>query len=131
MVESVFIVCLAWNIYFEANTESKLGQLAVAEVTLRRTRQRPKGETVCHEVFDGRSYSWTVLVDDPQVIDPKGWSDVVEVAKAAMETRTNFTKGADHYYADYIKPPWWAKYCEETIRIDSHIFLKNCKRGPK
>lgn len=38
--------------------------------------------------------------------------------------RTNYTKGATHYFADYIVTPSWAKKMVRLIKIDKHIFFR-------
>lgn len=37
---------------------------------------------------------------------------------------TNYTNGADHYYAEYIREPYWASSLTRTVRIGQHIFYK-------
>ena len=37
---------------------------------------------------------------------------------------TNYTYGADHYYADYIAEPYWAKSMTLTVKIGKHLFYK-------
>lgn len=37
--------------------------------------------------------------------------------------RTNYTKGADHYHANYVTP-YWAKYMKKTCTIGRHLFYK-------
>ena len=35
------------------------------------------------------------------------------------------TGGADHYFADYIKPPKWAKDMKFTVKIGRHLFYRS------
>lgn len=42
----------------------------------------------------------------------------------ATSPTTNYTKGADHYHADYIKDPFWAKSMTITTKVGRHIFYK-------
>ena len=44
-------VCLAKNIYFEARGESLAGKLAVAKVTLNRTKHEDFPDSVCKVVY--------------------------------------------------------------------------------
>ena len=50
--------CLARAIYFEARSESELGQLAVAKVILNRTRDPKYPKTICGVSSAGRTSSW-------------------------------------------------------------------------
>jgi spore germination cell wall hydrolase CwlJ-like protein len=45
--------CMAQNIYFEANNQSKTGMIAVAQVTMNRVRDSRFPDTVCEVVFEG------------------------------------------------------------------------------
>ena len=47
-----------------------------------------------------------------------------DVAQSILGTTTNYTNGADHYYADYIKAPYWAASMTQTVKIGKHIFFK-------
>ena len=46
-----------------------------------------------------------------------------QALKIALSAPTNFTKGADHYHADYCNP-YWAKHMTITVKIGRHIFYK-------
>ena len=47
-----------------------------------------------------------------------------KTAEKILGTSTNFTNGADHYYADYIDAPYWAASMTQTVKIGKHIFFK-------
>ena len=49
------------------------------------------------------------------------WSEAYEIA--SNPCKTNYTKGADHYHADYVNP-YWAKSLTKTVVIGRHIFYK-------
>lgn len=50
--------CLAYNIYWEARSESTAGMYAVAEVTLRRVRDPRFPNTICGVVKQPNQFSW-------------------------------------------------------------------------
>jgi spore germination cell wall hydrolase CwlJ-like protein len=50
------------------------------------------------------------------------WSEAMKIVNTSK--MTDYTLGADHYYADYIKPPYWAKSMSRTAKIGRHIFFK-------
>ena len=61
--------CMAQNIYFEANNQSKTGMIAVAQVTMNRVRDSRFPDTVCEVVFEGPiRESWKTR-QDPGLAD--------------------------------------------------------------
>jgi len=61
--------CMAQNIYFEANNQSKTGMIAVAQVTMNRVRDSRFPNTVCEVVFEGPiRESWKTR-NDPELAD--------------------------------------------------------------
>lgn len=120
----VWLLCLALNVYFEARNEPISGQLAVAEVTIRRAKKF--NSSVCKEVFLDKQFSWTAD-QTRSVKDLKAYRVAELVAKEAMEGKTNFSKGADHYHAKYVNPKWAGRLCK-TATIGQHIFYKECEK---
>ena len=49
------------------------------------------------------------------------WNEAMRIAYS--DPTTNYTKGADHYHADYVNP-YWAKSLTKTVKIGLHIFYK-------
>ena len=49
------------------------------------------------------------------------WNQALNIVNSPL---TNYTKGADHYHADYIRDPYWAKHYTKTTKIGRHIFYK-------
>ena len=49
------------------------------------------------------------------------WNEAMKLA--AFDPQTNYTKGADHYHADYVNP-YWSKSLTKTVVIGRHIFYK-------
>ena len=45
--------CMASNIYFEASTQSRIGKIAVAQVTMNRVRSPEFPHSVCKVVYQG------------------------------------------------------------------------------
>jgi len=127
MIESVIVVCLAWNVYFEARSEPIEGQYAVAEVTI--TRASLSGRNICEEVFLDRQFSWNNGKVNPKVTNKRAWNQANQIAASALAFPTYFSKGATHYHASYIKKPKWAASLCETTRIGKHIFYRPCIGG--
>lgn len=122
----VQIDCLAENIYYEAGSQSRDGQLAVALVTMNRVKHgfsnsicsvvKQKVEKVCQ-------FSWKCATHNKP--DPTLYKEVREVA---LYTYLNYgmiddiTKGATFYHADYVHPGW--KGLIKTTKIGRHIFYR-------
>lgn len=111
----------------EAASEGLEGMVAVAEVL--RNRAMARGTTMSEEALRPKQFSfWNDrraaarwLLRNPGSIEVA--LDALEVVKVGSD----ITKGADHYYADYIKAPYWARGAKETARIGRHVFLKGVK----
>lgn len=52
----------------------------------------------------------------------KKWAEALKIVQ--NNRKTNYTFGANHYYAIYIKKPKWAEKMKQTAIIQNHIFLK-------
>jgi spore germination cell wall hydrolase CwlJ-like protein len=122
--------CLARAVYFEARSESELGQMAVAKVILNRTRSEGFPKTICGVVYQGSnrrnscqfSFACDGLPDD--VRDPAAWERSKSVAKRAIAGDASVAskmKGAINYHADYVKPKW-SKTMKRLVKIGRHIF---------
>jgi len=49
------------------------------------------------------------------------WNEAMKIAYE--DPKTNYTMGADHYHADYVRP-YWADSLTPTVKIGLHIFYK-------
>lgn len=122
--------CLAKNIYFEANTESVEGKLAVATVTMNRVQSHVFPKTVCGVVLDkssnGCQFSW-VCDGKSDIVHSRG--DYMESVKIAEEVllfnkRSRIiTSDVLYYHADYVAPAW-AKTMRLFTKIGAHIFYR-------
>jgi spore germination cell wall hydrolase CwlJ-like protein len=124
--------CLARAIYFEARSESELGQLAVARVILNRTRSPDYPKTICGVVYQGTnrrnscqfSFACDGLPDD--VRQAGAWANAKRVAQKAIAGQGNngALARATNYHADYVKPRW-AKSLRRLVKIGTHIFYSD------
>ena len=122
--------CLAKNIYFEANTESVEGKLAVATVTMNRVQSHVFPKTVCGVVMDkssnGCQFSW---VCDGKSDIVRSRHDYIESVKMAEEVLLShrrsriITSDVMYYHADYVEPAW-AKTMRLFTKIGAHIFYR-------
>jgi Cell Wall Hydrolase len=121
--------CLARAVYFEARSETELGQLAVARVILNRVRDANYPNTVCKVVYQGSdkarscqfSFACDGAPDTPKAGD--AWTEAKNVARRAMSTtnQVQIISTATHYHADYVKPRW-SDSLKRLIKIGHHIF---------
>lgn len=129
--------CLADNIYFEARSENKTGQYAVAKVTMNRVNSEIFPQKICDVVRQERNgkcqFSWWC---DPNLRDKSINrlidNDVYQQIKLiALDTYLNNdeinvgTKGATFYHAKYVsKKKIGVSKLEKTTTIGKHIFYK-------
>jgi len=125
--------CLASNIYFEAASESTVGKLAVALVTINRVKHPEFPNTICDVVFEGHKrkdklcqFSWTCdkLINKNVPKKTNLWDDSEKLAKIVLfqqDTIVDITNGAIYYHADYVTPKW-SKTMKKVATIDRHLF---------
>jgi spore germination cell wall hydrolase CwlJ-like protein len=124
--------CLAENIYYEAKSESREGQIAVALVTLNRLASGNYANDVCGVVKQKTNgtcqFSWVCqpffttkhLTSNTNSL----YNDIRNLAVYVLMNYDNMddvTKGATYYHADYVNPQWGLP---KTTQIGRHIFYK-------
>ena len=124
--------CLARAVYFEARSESNLGQLAVAKVVLNRVKDPNYPNTICGVVYQGSkqrnscqfSFACDGMPDD--VRQPAAWANAKAVAKRAIAGTDNLKvmSAATNYHADYVRPRW-ARSMRKLVKIGRHIFYSD------
>jgi spore germination cell wall hydrolase CwlJ-like protein len=124
--------CLARAVYFEARSESELGQLAVAKVILNRVKDPEYPNTICGVVYQGSgrrnscqfSFACDGLPDD--VKSASSWASAKRIAKKAIagDAHVAAISTATNYHADYVKPKW-AKSMKRLIKIGRHVFYED------
>lgn len=116
--------CLAQNIYFEARGESRLGQEAVAWVTLNRLMDPARPKTICAVVWQDSQFSWTNdgLKDTPAL--DEAWTQAQNIASditARWDSNIDPTQGSVMFHAARVNPDW-ADDFTKIVRIDDHVF---------
>ena len=139
MILETALMFMAFNIYHEANNQSMLGQIAVGQVVMNRVEDSRFPDTVCEVVKQAVTYkgtdkpvlhkcqfSWYCYgkKDEPNY-NSKSWSKALKYAVVVLggDITLDFTDGATHYHATYVRPAW-AKTKTRTTRIDRHIFYR-------
>lgn len=117
---------LAACLILEAGGEDNLQSMwAVKEVVDNRARQSKKSlEDV---LLAPKQFSCFNGLKPEDAINrarkhPK-WEKALGIAISEARL-TNYTKGADHYHAIYIKAPYWTANMELTVIIQNHKFYK-------
>ena len=132
------LVCLATAIYFEARGEPMIGQIAVAQVVMNRVNDSRYPGDVCSVVKQGPTYTWAehypirhrcqfsfYCDGKPETpTDKKAWQVSLKVAREVLDRKfLDFTHGATHYHATYVKPEW-SETKHLTVRINDHVFYQ-------
>jgi Cell Wall Hydrolase len=122
--------CLTQAVYYEAATEPRAGQEAVAQVVLNRMKHPAFPKSVCGVVFEGSERTtgcqFTFTCDGSLGRTPVSWRwDAAEqVAAAALDGHVASAIGAStHYHAAWMTP-YWSSSLVQTGRIGGHIFYR-------
>ena len=121
MIEAA-VLCMALNLYHEgAKDEPIEGLFAISQVVLNRAKRDPA--KVCDVVYAPHQFSWTAK--PPAVEHGRPWDNAVSVARLSFHVQ-DFTGGADHYHAGYVRPTW-ARSMTTVGQYGSHIFYRRIK----
>lgn len=123
------VKCLAEAIYFEARSESRLGQMAVAQVVINRVKNPAYPDTICGVVYQNKSWfnrcQFSFACDRIRdvVHDGPAWKQAEEIADGyTKQTMWLPEIGAStHYHATYVSPKW-APHMKRLERIGHHVF---------
>lgn len=120
--------CLTNNIFYEAESESFKGKLAVAQVTMNRVRSGLFMNDVCRTVYQKRKktcqFSWVCDKSKRRIpIDSQEYIDSRAAAEKVLFDGYRLTKLNDalYYHAVYVDPRWNKR---RIIRIGKHIFYE-------
>jgi spore germination cell wall hydrolase CwlJ-like protein len=126
--------CLAQAIYFEAGSESRIGQLAVADVVLNRVASSVYPDTICEVVYQGSErktgcqFTFTCDGSLKRAVNARRFQRAEELAGAVLAgIRAPASRNATHYHADYVSPSW-AETLTPTAVIGAHKFYRFPRR---
>ena len=116
---------VASTLILEAGGEYSVGAMeSVHEVVYNRSMKRNKSMSeVCLQ--KSQFSCWNEKDIDSNISKAKKhlrWNKALKIVDTAE--MTNYTDGADHYYADWIKAPYWAADMTLTAKIGRHLFFK-------
>ena len=124
--------CLAINIYKEAANEPFEGKVAVAQVTINRTKNPNFPDTICDVVYQKNTFMGKVVCQFSwycdgayrgRVVNKQAYDESYKVAKMVYleDFKLESVKNALYYHADYVNPNWGKK---KVTKIGAHIFYE-------
>ncbi len=115
--------CLAGAVYFEAQSETLEGQLAVGRVVVNRARSGRFPASYCGVVFQPSQFSFVRGKAMPAINRASaGWKHAVAIAQIADEgSWDSEAEGALFFHAARISPGWRLK---RIARVDNHVFYR-------
>ncbi|MEQ1498886.1 MAG: cell wall hydrolase [Novosphingobium sp.] len=121
--------CLALAAMAEAG-QSDIGQRAVIQVILNRTRHPAFAATVCGVVFEGsqrRTGCQFTFTCDGSLARRYGDGDWAASRSRAEQALRGFVLGqvgtATHYHTDWVYPSWSPKL-EKIAQVETHLFFR-------
>ena len=122
--------CLAEAIYYEARSETKSGQKAVAEVVQNRVKSKHYPNTICGVVYQGAERStgcqFSFTCDGSTMKEPYGkhWKRSQDVATLNITGGVKpFTERSTHYHTVAVNPHWSGNL-RPTKHIGYHKFYR-------
>jgi putative chitinase len=119
------------TIWGEARGETFEGKKAIAHVIVNRARKKQWPNTIHAVCLQPWQFScWNKSDPNRPLIanlDPESTGNIItecrNAADAVLDGEEDITKGADHYFADYIKTPNWAEGKTPVKVIGAHKFF--------
>ena len=119
--------CLATTVYLEARSQPTDGQLAVAEVALRRRDRGHYGETVCKVVTAPHQVATTTTSGSFEISNLPAFVKAWDVAgnsihnwQLPLAQRRMLVPHADHFATTAISPSWSRN--RPSVTIGDHAF---------
>ena len=121
---STTLACLAFAIYMESKGEPTVGQEAVGEVVLNRSKQRNYPDNPCGVVRQRNQFSWynknIDITKEPNNKNPEQWKKAKIVAERVLNNTTNHTKGSLFFNTKNLGVRYKTKV--SPCVIGNHIF---------
>lgn len=122
--------CLSEAVYYEARSESRSGQLAVADVVKNRVKSKHYPNSICGVVFEGAErpfacqFSFACDGSMDRAPTGKAWERSQEMAQVSLTGFVpDLTKNATHYHTVQVEPNW-SKTLEFKAQIGFHKFYR-------
>jgi len=122
--------CLAEAVYYEARSESRSGQLAVADVVKNRVTSKHYPNSICEVVYQGAhrpfacQFSFACDGSMDRAPSGKAWQRSQDIAQISLTGFVpDLTKNSTHYHTVQINPDW-AETLEFKAKIGFHKFYR-------
>ncbi|GLQ86965.1 cell wall hydrolase [Dyella flagellata] len=119
--------CLATTVYLEARSQSTVGQMAVAEVAMRRRERGQWGDTVCKVVKAPHQFALSTTSPGQEVDNLVAFQKAWDIAGKSIENwglpvdeRHLLVPHADHFATAAVAPAWSRN--QHAIIIGDHKF---------
>lgn len=122
--------CLAATLYLEARDQPVLGQIAVAEVALRRQAGSAWPNDLCSVLTQPRQFALTLVSGRYRIRNLGAWKRAWAIAGATMQRwsvsgeQFAVVPEADHFFAHQRVTPAWAASGHQVARIGDHAFYR-------
>lgn len=129
--------CLSEAIFYEARSESRLGQFAVAEVIKNRVRSPAYPNTICGVVYQGSKRStgcqFSFTCDGSMRRKPYGeaWREAQEIASLVLQGLAPKIVGQSTHYHTVDISPYWAPSLIQTGVVGAHVFYRLPNRAER
>jgi spore germination cell wall hydrolase CwlJ-like protein len=115
------LYCLARVVFFEARSQSDVGKLAVADVTINRTASPNFPKSICGVIKQHGQFNWKVR--EIKIKELGEWQKALVIAKKAVQhPNAILPKNVFYFHVDRISPPKWTRNLKRFIHIEDHIF---------
>ena len=128
------VLCLARNIYYEAGNENFVGKVAVAQVTVNRTKNGEFPSSICGVIgqkatIKGRTvcqFSWQCKPTG-KIREPELFYECLKIAKGVVHGRLK-APGVEHalYFHNTSVNPRWKLH--KVAKIGNHVFYGNPRK---
>lgn len=129
--------CLAEAVYYEARSETRSGQLAVADVVKNRVKSKHYPNTICGVVYQGADrpfacqFSFACDGSTDQAPTDPAWQRSQDIAQLSLTGFVaDLTKNSTHYHTVEVNPDW-AETLEFQTQIGFHKFYRPSWREQK
>jgi len=119
--------CLATTVYLEARSQSTVGQMAVAEVAMRRRERGQWGDTVCEVVKAPHQFALSTTPQNQEIDNLVAFQKAWDIAgktltnwQLPVDERRFFVPHADHFATVSVAPAWSRN--QRAITIGDHKF---------
>ncbi|MBA2078597.1 MAG: cell wall hydrolase [Rhodanobacter sp. 68-29] len=119
--------CLATTVYLEARSQTTVGQMAVAEVAMRRRERGQWGDTVCEVVMAPHQFATTTTPGSFEISNVEAFHKAWEIAGRMIHVwqlppnqRNMLVPRADHFATAAVTPAWSRN--KRSITIGDHTF---------